>query len=181
MGEPIREPRPPPTQMVHLFQRFHGLDFLIRPIIPHAEQVARMCDSLRMVERSAAIPAFKPRNRQSESIICRPFREEFQYVVLTFLKGPSVGVRNQIWYTGQTFLEGLVGWANDTLAYAWRFADVGSADEKSAWMVSALIDGNDLFNFLIPRLDRLGTFRVKSFVPLDLHELEYTILAGVPN
>ena len=92
-----------------------------------------------------------------------------------------MGVRNQIWYTDQTFLEGFVGRANDTLAYAWRFADVGSADEEFAWMVSALIDGNDLFDFLIPRLDRLGTFRVKSFVPLDLHELEYTILAGVPN
>jgi len=140
-----------------------------------------MFDSPRVVEGLATVPASEPRDCQSESVVSRPFREEFQYFALAFLESPSVGFWDQIRYTGQTLLEGVVGRIDDALAYTWRFADVESGDEKFAWVVRALISGDDLFNFLIPGFDRFGTFRVKSFVPLDPHKLEYTVLAGIPH
>lgn len=88
--------------------------------------------------------------------------------------------RNSIRYTGQTFLEGFVGSIDDAITYAWGFADIESRKEKSAWVVSALISRDDLFNFLVPGFDRLVTFRVKPFVPLGFHELENAFLAGIP-
>lgn len=92
-----------------------------------------------------------------------------------------MGLWDQIRYASQTLLEGVVGRTDDTLAYAWRLADVEGGDEKFAWVVSTLISRDDLFNFLVPSFDRFGTFRVKSFVPLDPHKLEYTVLASIPH
>lgn len=88
---------------------------------------------------------------------------------------------DSIQYTSEAFLKVLLRSADDALGYAWRFADIDSGNEKSAWVVSTLISGDDLVDFLVPRLDRLGAFRVNSFFPLDCHELEYTFFACVPD
>ena len=140
-----------------------------------------MPDSPSIMERLAAISASEPRYGQRKGIGGRPFREEFQYIVLAFLVSRSVDLWDSIRYTSQTLLEVFFKSTNDALGYTWRFADVRSGNEKLAWVVSALICGDDLVDFLVPRLDYLGTFRVKSLVPLAGHELEYTLLACIPD
>ena len=88
---------------------------------------------------------------------------------------------DSIRYASQTFLEVFVGSTDDALGYTRTFADVGGGNVKSAWVVSALISGDELVDFLVPRLDCLGAFRMESFVPLDCHELEYTFFACMPD
>jgi len=92
-----------------------------------------------------------------------------------------VDLWDSIRYASQTFLEVVLRSTDNALRYTWRFADIESGNEKLVWVVSALISGDDLVDFLVPRLDHLGSFRVKSFVPLDGHELEYTFFARVPD
>ena len=88
---------------------------------------------------------------------------------------------DSIRYTSQTFLEVFLRCTDNALGYTWRFTDIESGNEKFVRVVSALISGHDLVDFLVPRLDRLGAFRVKSFVPLDGHELKYAFFACVPD
>ena len=88
---------------------------------------------------------------------------------------------DSIRYASQTFLEVFFTSTDNALGYTWRIADIESGNEEPEWVVSALISGDDLVDFLVPRLDRLGAFCVTSFVPLDGHELQYTFFACVPD
>jgi len=92
-----------------------------------------------------------------------------------------VGFWDQVWYTSETLLEHFVGWIHDALGYTRTSAYIESRDVEAARVVSALISGDELIDLLVPRFNRLGTFRVESFVPLSLHELNYTILASIPD
>lgn len=90
-------------------------------------------------------------------------------------------VRDSIRYASQALLEGLFGSIDDALAHAWRFADLEGVNEKFTWVMSALVSRDDLFDLLVPRFDRLATFLVISFAPLNLHELDYAVLACIPD
>ena len=140
-----------------------------------------MHDSSRIMEGVATISAFEPRGCQRKSAGGQSVWVEFHYFILAFLVDQSVDFWDSIRYTSQTFLEDFVGTIDDALAYTWRFTDVESRNEKFEWVVSTLISRDDLFDFLIPGFDHLGTFRVMPFVPLAPHDLEYTFLACIPD